>query len=441
MPQRRVNGRNLRMAGCRENPLCGISPLAMHVPGPGHGSPRPHGPNNHRQSGAWGNPRMDDVRERFQNLHEFLKAAQFKLNRNNWDYIVGGTETETTLARNRQSLDCIAFKPRVLRNVQNVDCSTELYGRKVRLPVLIAPVGGLQHVLGGRRRDRRGGGRRVRHPDDAELGDRAADRGGREARARRVQDLPALCARRRQVRRRFLQALAGCGLRAAVLLHGRSRALFAARARRGEAPSTASPTAAWRSIDNLAGLDWGTIERFQKRIPKAQIIIKGIQTAEDAQLCARSRHRRHLRDQSRRTRARSCARRDGYSSRGRRGGERQGAGHHRRRLLSRRPTCSRRSRWARPRSASGGSIATRSPPPGRPGIVRMLELLEDEISRDLGLMGCDSMKKLDRSYVCPAIAGAHRGRVQRLSSRRLQARAVLIELRAPPSSSAKAAIQ
>ena len=31
---------------------------------------------------------MDDVRERFQILHEFLKAAKFKLNRNNWDYIV-----------------------------------------------------------------------------------------------------------------------------------------------------------------------------------------------------------------------------------------------------------------------------------------------------------------------------------------------------------------
>src|ERR1041385_9517455 len=88
--------------------------------------------------------RMDDVRERFQNLQEFLKAAKFKLNRNNWDYIVGGTETETTLARNRQSLDSIAFKPRVLRNVQDVDTSTELYGRKIRIPVMIAPVGGLQ---------------------------------------------------------------------------------------------------------------------------------------------------------------------------------------------------------------------------------------------------------------------------------------------------------
>jgi glycolate oxidase len=37
---------------------------------------------------------------------------------------------------------------------------------------------------------------------------------------------------------------------------------------------------------------------------------------------------------------------------------------------------------------------------GRPGIVRMLELLEDEIRRDLGLLGCDSFKKLDKSFVC-----------------------------------------
>src|SRR5258705_460570 len=36
---------------------------------------------------------------------------------------------------------------------------------------------------------------------------------------------------------------------------------------------------------NLAGLDWGTLERFQKRFPKAQIVIKAIQTAEDAKLC------------------------------------------------------------------------------------------------------------------------------------------------------------
>src|SRR6202008_1731227 len=40
---------------------------------------------------------------------------------------------------------------------------------------------------------------------------------------------------------------------------------------------------------------------------------------------------------------------------------------------------------------------------GQPGIVRMLELLEDEMKRDLGLMGCESVAKLDKSYVCPAM--------------------------------------
>ena len=65
---------------------------------------------------------------------------------------------------------------------------------------------------------------------------------------------------------------------------------------------------------------------------------------------------------------------------------------------------------------------------GRPGIVRMLELLEDEIRRDLGLMGCDSIKKIDKSYVCamPPVGPAER--VQRVQSRRRAARAVLSAL-------------
>src|SRR5882762_4281841 len=126
-------------------PHCAEFPLSLCIwRGAAHRSS-----NYHRLPAHGGIPRMDDVRERFQNLHEFLKVARFKLNRNNWDYVVGGTETETTLARNRQSLDRIAFKPRVLRNVQNVDCSTELYGRKIRLPVMIAPVGGLQNFWAG----------------------------------------------------------------------------------------------------------------------------------------------------------------------------------------------------------------------------------------------------------------------------------------------------
>jgi isopentenyl diphosphate isomerase/L-lactate dehydrogenase-like FMN-dependent dehydrogenase len=80
----------------------------------------------------------------FQNLHEIVKKARQNLDQNDWDYIVGGTESETTLRRNRLALDSIAFRPRVLRDVSRVDASVETLGRKLRLPVLLAPVGALE---------------------------------------------------------------------------------------------------------------------------------------------------------------------------------------------------------------------------------------------------------------------------------------------------------
>src|SRR5258706_11025875 len=82
--------------------------------------------------------------EEFQNLHEFVRKARAKLNQNAWDYIVGAAETETTMRRNRMALDEIAFRPRVLRNVAKVDASVEVFGRKLRLPVMLAPVGALE---------------------------------------------------------------------------------------------------------------------------------------------------------------------------------------------------------------------------------------------------------------------------------------------------------
>jgi isopentenyl diphosphate isomerase/L-lactate dehydrogenase-like FMN-dependent dehydrogenase len=80
----------------------------------------------------------------FQNLHEIVRRARANLDQNAWDYIVGGSETETTLRRNRMALDEIAFRPRVLCNVSRVDSSVEVFGRKLRLPVMLAPVGSLE---------------------------------------------------------------------------------------------------------------------------------------------------------------------------------------------------------------------------------------------------------------------------------------------------------
>jgi isopentenyl diphosphate isomerase/L-lactate dehydrogenase-like FMN-dependent dehydrogenase len=79
----------------------------------------------------------------FQALHEIVAKARQNLNQNDWDYIVGATETETTLRRNRLALDQIAFRPRVLRDVSRIDATVERFGR-LRLPLVFAPVGALE---------------------------------------------------------------------------------------------------------------------------------------------------------------------------------------------------------------------------------------------------------------------------------------------------------
>ncbi len=93
---------------------------------------------------GWRNIELGASEEPFQNLHEFIRKARAQLNQNAWDYIVGGAETETTLRRNRMALDEIAFRPRVLRDVSRVDAAVEVFGRRLRLPVLLAPVGALE---------------------------------------------------------------------------------------------------------------------------------------------------------------------------------------------------------------------------------------------------------------------------------------------------------
>ena len=63
-----------------------------------------------------------------------------------WDYMVGGSETETTLRRNRLAFDELAFRPRVLRDVNHLDTSTNILGMPFRMPVFLAPMGSLDQL-------------------------------------------------------------------------------------------------------------------------------------------------------------------------------------------------------------------------------------------------------------------------------------------------------
>lgn len=81
---------------------------------------------------------------KYLNLHEIVREARLNLNDTNWDYLVGGTETETTLRRNRLAIDRKALLPRVLNDVSNVDHSGVVLGQQLSLPVMLAPIGSLQ---------------------------------------------------------------------------------------------------------------------------------------------------------------------------------------------------------------------------------------------------------------------------------------------------------
>ncbi len=87
---------------------------------------------------------LSETEGEFLTLHELVAAARRKLSQNIWDYLIGGAETETTVRRNRQALDSLAFRPRVLRDVSSIDTSGKLLGHALRSPVVLAPIGSLE---------------------------------------------------------------------------------------------------------------------------------------------------------------------------------------------------------------------------------------------------------------------------------------------------------
>src|SRR5258706_3592105 len=77
---------------------------------------------------------------------EIITAARAQLDQHAWNYLSGGAESETTMRRNRLGLDCLAFRPRVLVDVSDIDTSTAFLGHRLKIPVMLAPIGSLQII-------------------------------------------------------------------------------------------------------------------------------------------------------------------------------------------------------------------------------------------------------------------------------------------------------
>lgn len=80
---------------------------------------------------------------RLASVEDFRRAARRRLPRIFADYVEGGASGEVTLAANTADFERIGFRPRVLRDVATRDLSTDFLGGHHALPLMLGPVGSL----------------------------------------------------------------------------------------------------------------------------------------------------------------------------------------------------------------------------------------------------------------------------------------------------------
>jgi isopentenyl diphosphate isomerase/L-lactate dehydrogenase-like FMN-dependent dehydrogenase len=341
----------------------------------------------------------------FQVLHEIVAKARQNLNQNDWDYIVGGTETETTLRRNRLAIDSLAFRPRVLRDVSHVDATVTAFGRKLRLPVVLAPVGSIESFHAG---GATAAVQAAQHFGVPHMLSSVCEP-GLEAVAQAAPDAARLFQLYVRGDDAFVddhvaRAIA-CGNAAFCLTV--DTAIYSRRERDLAKRHVVAGRRRASGREFQAALDWRTVKRIKSRFD-IPLILKGIATAEDARTALDhgvdwiyvSNHGGRQLDHGRGTLdllreiAEAVAGRagiivDGGFARGSDVVKAIAAGAS---LVG----LGRMQCYA---LAAGGEKA----------LVRMLEILEDEVQRCLGLVGVTKFADLDRSYLhaAPPVTAPH----------------------------------
>ncbi len=79
--------------------------------------------------------------DRAANIDDLRTIAKRRLPGGVFDYIDGGADDEITLRNNTDRFDDWEFRPRVLRDVEHIDTSTTLLGKRIPLPLVMAPTG------------------------------------------------------------------------------------------------------------------------------------------------------------------------------------------------------------------------------------------------------------------------------------------------------------
>ncbi len=84
---------------------------------------------------------MTDLSKKALNIEDIRKLAKRRLTRALFDFCDKGSEDQIAMRDNRAALDAIKLMPRVLNNTSSRHAETELFGKKIGLPLLIGPTG------------------------------------------------------------------------------------------------------------------------------------------------------------------------------------------------------------------------------------------------------------------------------------------------------------
>jgi 4-hydroxymandelate oxidase len=79
-------------------------------------------------------------------LQEIRALAEQRVKPDVWEWVNGGTETESTLHRNRLALEKIVLRLKVIHELETVNTSVNIFGQTLRTPVIVAPFARMKSV-------------------------------------------------------------------------------------------------------------------------------------------------------------------------------------------------------------------------------------------------------------------------------------------------------